>query len=178
MARHKEDDGSKPIEETTPDSRRTRSRKKEFPLQRKGWGYDPMLGLESIRTTMNEMLAELFAKKGTWGADLPWEPTVDLYQEGQELVVEVLLPGVQKKELQIHATRDLLIVKGETHNTRQLPPDRVHTQERRYGQFARSIPLPFEVDPEAIKAELKDGVLLVTLPIHGEETKTYRIDIE
>lgn len=177
MSRRKEEEDKTPLSPGEGTSK-ARGKKREFPLNRKGWGYDPMLGLESIRTTMNEMLSELFSKKGTWSADLPWEPSVDLFEEGNDLVVEVLLPGVQKKDIQIHATRDLLILSGEMRRSRQMKEESYHLQERRFGQFSRSIPLPFEVDPEHIKAELKDGVLVVTLPFHGEKTRTYTIPIE
>ncbi|MHB2015443.1 MAG: Hsp20/alpha crystallin family protein [Candidatus Xenobia bacterium] len=180
MAKRKEDAKKvpAPAPKSAPAVRRGRSTRKESPLTRKTWGYDPMLGLESIKTTMSEMLADLFSKKGSWNADLPLEPSVDLYEEDGSLVVEVLLPGVQKKDLQIHATRDLLIISGEMKRDNEIAESRFHMQERRFGQFSRSLPLPFQVEPEEIKAELADGVLVITLPSKGEQTRTYKIPIE
>jgi HSP20 family protein len=160
-----------PKQPAQPESQKERPRRRrggDTPLDRKEWGYDPLLGLESIKTTMSGMLAELFARRG--GNELPAEPPVDLYEEGQTLVVEMTLPGAHKQDIQMHAYQNLLIIRGQTQTQNAVPEERYHIHERRGGAFHRSIPLPYPVSHDHIKASLRDGVLRVTLPLAGTQS--------
>jgi HSP20 family protein len=152
-------------EEPKPE-KRSRRRKSESPLERKAWGHDPLLGLESIKTTMSGMLSDLFTRRGA--ADMPYEPPIDLYQEEDALVLLVVLPGVHKDEIQMHAYQSLVIISGEFHPLPGVEESRYHFHERRIGPFHRSVPLPFPIRPEAIKASLRDGLLKVVLPLEGK----------
>lgn len=152
----------------------------QLPWQDQRWGWDPFLGLGTIRNTMREMLSDLFLREGgQLPPDYPWRPDIDLYESGNRLVVEIPLPGVRKDEIQIQATHDLLIVRGALPDVAAGSEGRYFAQERRRGAFSRSIPLPYPVKPEAITAEAADGVLTVTLPIRGRpRRKTYKVRID
>ena len=159
-----------PRDESEPEEKsahRTRRRRDISPLERRAWGHDPLLGLESIRTTMTTMLNDLFRRRAD--PEAPWEPLVDLYEREDCLIMEMSLPGVSRSDLQMHAYHKLLIVSGEIRHIDVEDPH-FHVQERRRGAFHRSIPLPYEVHPEKIDARLRDGVLRVTLPIERERT--------
>lgn len=158
-------------------AKRTRRRKSQSPLERKAWGYDPLLGLESIKTTMSGMLNDLFTRRG--GSELPWEPAVDLYEEEGCLVMLMSLPGMQKDHIQMHAYQNLLIVSGHTAAVGGVEESRFHFHERRGGAFHRSIPLPFAIQPESIKASLREGVLKVVLPLEGSRpSRSVQIEID
>jgi len=176
MARRKQEERR----EGSPEPRKmrqSRRRRNVFPLERKEWGYDPLLGLESIKTTMSGLLADLFTRRG--GEDLPWEPPIDLYEDGENLIIEMTLPGAQKQDIQMHAYHNLLIVSGETRRAEDVADDKYHFHERRWGAFHRSIPLPYVISPENIKASLRDGVLKVTLPFEGKlPGKSVQVQIE
>lgn len=165
----KEDDKPK------PDKRRRR--KAASPLGRKAWGDNPLLGLESIKTTMSGMLNDLFHRRG--GVDVPFEPPVDLYEDEGCLVLMMTLPATHKDEVQMHAYQNLLIVSGETRTHESIDATRYHIHERGVGPFHRSIPLPFSIQPEAIKASLRDGVLKVVLPLEGTQPgRSVQIEID
>jgi HSP20 family protein len=90
-------------------------------------------------------------------------PRVSLYDTGEALVLIADVPGVTDKELEISIKEDVLAVQGR--RSAEAPKGyAVHRQERRSASFARSFPLPCKVNADAVTAELKDGVLKVTLP--------------
>jgi HSP20 family protein len=90
-------------------------------------------------------------------------PRTSVYDAGSKLVVRADLPGVKDKDLEVTLEKDVLTLAGERHLA--LPEGHiVHRQERRSARFSRKFLLPCKVDAEALAAELKDGVLTITLP--------------
>lgn len=152
-------------EEST--QKRPRRRKSTSPLERKEWGYDPLLGLESIKTTMSGMLGDLFALRSS-PSEAPYEPPIDLFEDDGCLVMEMNLPGTPKDSVQMHAYQNLLIISGDTQPHPDVSNTTFHFKERCRGPFHRSIPLPFSIQAESIKASLRDGVLRVVLPLAGK----------
>ena len=150
-----------------------------LPWGKTEWGWDPILGLETIRNTMNEMFADIFARTEELRSVLPWHPEVDIYEEDSLLVIKVSLPGVRRKDIQIHATHDLLILSGELEPEKEFRKESVYMRERKSVHFERSIPLPYNVEPEQIKASLKDGVLAITLPFYEKsKRKSFKVKID
>lgn len=157
--------------------RRTRKRKEEEPVDRKSWGYDPIIGLDSIKTTMSGLLTELFARRGR--TDLPWEPPIDVFEDGRTLVVLVNLPGFQRQDVQMHAFESLLIIRGHASADEVPQAAQYHVRERPMGAFHRAIPLPFAIQADGIKASLRDGVLRVVLPLEGKRAvRSVQIEID
>jgi HSP20 family protein len=104
-------------------------------------------------------------------------PAVNLWEEGEQVLLEVELPGMDMKNLEIHITGgNQLTLKGE-----RKPPTLEkgvwHRQERGYGNFVRVLPLPFPVDPEKVEAKFENGVLRVALAKH-ESAKPRKIPIK
>ena len=156
---------------------RARKPRRETPVDRKSFGYDPLMGLESIQTTMSGLLTELFARRST--ADLPWEPPIDLFEEGRTLVVLVNLPGFQRDDVHLHAFESLLIVRGRSSEASLSEVAQLHVGERPRGVFHRAIPLPFAIRSEGITATLRDGVLRVVLPLEGKRpVRSVQIEID
>lgn len=89
---------------------------------------------------------------------------VDLYEEDDHLVVKAALPGVQPEDIEVLEQNGFLTIraKNEAHEEWQEFGRRVRQQ--RYGVWQRSLRLPLKVDVNRTEAELKDGVLTVTLP--------------
>ncbi|NIO16060.1 MAG: Hsp20 family protein [Deltaproteobacteria bacterium] len=105
----------------------------------------------------------------------PWRPGVDIYEIEKGIIIVVELPGVKKENLEISLDEDYLIIEG-----RRYEPVyqfvKCHHRESLYGNFRRTIKLPRRIDEENIKAELREGLLLVYLPVREEETARIRID--
>ncbi|NDD29525.1 MAG: Hsp20/alpha crystallin family protein [Proteobacteria bacterium] len=169
-------------DKTTDDSaepapRPTRRRKRDLPVDRKAWGFDPHLGLESIKMTMASLLSDLFSRRGS--AEHPLEPPVDLFEEDGALVVLMNLPGTRREDVRLHAYESLLIIRGQTGAPDLTEKRAWHLRERAVGPFHRAIPLPYPIQAEGIRASLRDGLLRVVLPLEGKQAvRSVEIEID
>jgi HSP20 family protein len=106
-------------------------------------------------------------------------PRVDMEEDEKEIRVTAELPGMDAKDIYISIQRDVLTLRGEKSSEHEEKKGQYHRIERSYGSFERQIPLGVEVDAEKVGADLKDGVLAITLPKPaGEAAKTRRIDVK
>ncbi len=106
--------------------------------------------------------------------ELITEPSINMFEEGDNIVVEAQVPGLKKDDLHLQITSDRLLLRGETKEESEKKDRNYHFREMRYGRFERAIPLPYEVSSDKAKAELKDGVLRVTLPKSEAARKNVR----
>jgi HSP20 family protein len=95
----------------------------------------------------------------------------------KSLLVKVQVPGVSKDNLHIAITDDALTLRGEMKEGEKTPEQRYYQREFRYGAFTRTIPLPANVQADQASAQLKDGVLTITIP-KGMEAKARQIQIQ
>lgn len=104
-------------------------------------------------------------------------PALNVWEEGDQLVVEAELPGLDLRDLEIYVTGgNQLTVKGE--RKQSLPEKgRLHRQERGYGKFSRSLTLPYPVDADRVDARLEHGVLRVSLSKH-ESARPRKIPVK
>ena len=95
-----------------------------------------------------------------------WRPSIDVMRRDDTLVVRADLPGLTPDEVKIEVEDGVLTVSGE-HQADRSDSDggRYVRRERRFGAFSRSIELPSGVDAQAIKAQTRDGVVEVTVPL-------------
>lgn len=105
------------------------------------------------------------------GEKLTWWPRMDVFRKKDNLVIKADLPGMKKEDVEVAIEEGDLILRGERKEETELEEENVYRWERSYGSFFRRLPLTFEVKPEAVNANFKDGVLEVTLPIPKEEKK-------
>jgi HSP20 family protein len=93
-----------------------------------------------------------------------WEPTVDVSETKDAVVVKAELPGVEQKDIGVSLLEGMLTIKGEKHAEKEDKDERHHRIERSYGTFYRAVPLPATVEAEKVTATFKDGVVTITLP--------------
>ncbi|MCH8490679.1 MAG: Hsp20/alpha crystallin family protein [Oceanicaulis sp.] len=101
---------------------------------------------------MGSRLAEWFAPASEASSDS------DAYR------ITIELPGVSEEDIELNVEGGVMTVKGEKKTEREDSGDTWFFSERRYGAFSRSFRLPEDADADTVKAEMKDGVLTVTLP--------------
>jgi HSP20 family protein len=97
-----------------------------------------------------------------------WAPRVDVFDKNGDLVVKAELPGLERKDIQVSYDRGDLEIRGEKKAESEVKDEDYYRMERSYGSFYRRMTLPFEVQPDKIKAEYKDGVLQVSIPKPAE----------
>jgi HSP20 family protein len=106
-----------------------------------------------------------------------WSPSLDVYEEKDELVVKADLPGLKQDEIDIAIQGDVLTLKGERKQETEVKEKGYYRCERCYGSFQRSVALPYPVDQGKVKATYKGGVLEVRLP-KSEEARQKKIKID
>jgi HSP20 family protein len=106
-----------------------------------------------------------------------WAPAVDLFENRDEFVVLVEVPGMKKEDIEISLHDGALTISGERHFGRaENGVENSYRTERLSGRFQRSITLPARVQGEHVKATYTDGVLRVVLP-KSEEAKPRQIEV-
>jgi HSP20 family protein len=107
------------------------------------------------------------ARSAEGGVEPPavhWTPGADISESEQEFLVRAELPGVRKEDVRITVEHGTITISGERRMEKEDKTTRYHRIESFHGSFSRSFGLPDTVDVGAIRAESKDGVLLVHLP--------------
>ncbi|KAF9178081.1 hypothetical protein BGZ51_007892 [Haplosporangium sp. Z 767] len=103
-------------------------------------------------------------------------PAVDVYETDKGWNIHAELPGVRKEDVKIDATDNAITLSAESKCSSEYNRDNVRYQERRYGTYSRTIPIPENVDRDKIDAKFQDGVLNLFLP-KGEATKPRKITV-
>ena len=119
---------------------------------------------------------EPFGWKWPIGIDLERSFRVDVVDREKELLVRAELPGVDKDDVEVTVSGDRLVIEAEREFEEEEKKESFYRHELGYGELTRTIALPVGVDVEHIKAELKDGILNVTLPkIQAAERHTVKV---
>jgi len=100
---------------------------------------------------------------------MTWAPTMDVYEQGGNLVVKADLPGVKKDDINIELDRDSLVLRGQRQSENEVREDNYYRLERSAGSFYRRLPLPEGIKADQIKASFNEGVLEVRLPKPEQE---------
>lgn len=126
---------------------------------------DPIGELSSIHERMNRLFGEAFgpSRAPEEGWTRSWEPAVDIYEADDAIVVKAEVPGVERDQVGVEVKDGILTLRGERKFEREVKEENYHRIERSYGSFQRSFTLPSSVDPDKVRATLKNGVLEVTL---------------
>ncbi|MBU0484738.1 MAG: Hsp20/alpha crystallin family protein [Proteobacteria bacterium] len=132
-------------------------------------------GLASVLRNMDEIFKRVWhdIPLNEWNVDFggDWLPPVDLTESKDSVTVKVELPGLEKKDVDLTVNEGLLTIKGEKKEEKKETDKYFHRIERSFGSFIRTFRLPAGVKEDKVKAEFKDGVLIVTLPKAEEEIK-------
>ncbi|MCX6967216.1 MAG: Hsp20/alpha crystallin family protein [Verrucomicrobia bacterium] len=139
--------------------------------------WSPLNRLASLREEMNRLLdgslAGFSENVGLFGG---WSPSVDVYQDKENVYVKAELPGMKKEEIEITFQDGILTVAGERKQESEVREGESFRSERFFGKFHRSVSMPTKVEAERIKAAYKDGVLTVELP-KAAEAKAKQIEV-
>lgn len=104
-------------------------------------------------------------------------PSLDVVDRENEILVRAEIPGIDKKDIDISMTENLLTIKGQTSTEKKEEKGDYHRREISSSSFARSVTLPGAVDSSKANATLKDGVLEITLP-KLESSKRRNIEVK
>jgi len=142
--------------------------------------FEPYCGTSSAQNQFERFLREALSPASSEGevSTRTWAPPVDIYEDGDNLVLKAELPGINPDEVEIRVENNTLYLKGERKFEKEVKEQNYHRVERTYGTFTRSFSLPNSVDPDKVVASYKDGVLTLTMPKKEEaKPKTIKINV-
>ena len=122
---------------------------------------DPFDALFGLQRALEARLASDWLQHQTTSQG-PFPP-INVFQQGDDLLAILELPGVDKSSLQIEAKENTIRIAGK--KAASYPEGAsVHRRERVSGEFDRTLTVPVQLDPDGIKAEYRDGILALFLP--------------
>ena len=136
-------------------------------------GYDPFETLFAFQRALENRLSSDWL--GTSTAATGTYPPINVFQQGDDLVAIVELPGVDKQNLNIQAKENTIRIAGQ--KTINYPENvSVHRRERLSGAFDRTLVVPMQIDSDRIQAEYNDGLLALFIP-RAEKDKPRTIQV-
>jgi len=146
---------------------------------------NPWQTLEALRRELDRVFDETGTRNEPFfrTAFLPGRaarryPLTNLYEDKDTLYLEALAPGVDPATLDLKVVDNTLSIVGEKRRVAgDVKPEAFHRSERATGKFVRHLQLPVEVDEDKIRADYKDGLLIVTLP-KAEKAKPKQIAVQ
>jgi HSP20 family protein len=129
----------------------------------------PFSLMRRLSDELDRAFATSFGLPTTWGSrgeeQNLWAPTVEVRQDNNNLIVTAELPGINKDNVKVEVTNEGLVITGERRIEHEDKRQGFYRSERSYGRFYRQVPLPDGVDAEKAKAQFKDGMLEVQIPL-------------
>jgi HSP20 family protein len=123
--------------------------------------YDALDALFNFQRALEARLESDWLRGGTTGGGA--FPPINVFQQGDNLLAVLEVPGVDKSDLEIQAKGNAIRVSGK--KAISYPEGvSVHRRERSAGRFDRTLTVPMQIDADAIKAEYRDGVLALLIP--------------
>ena len=137
--------------------------------------WEPLGRLTALRREMDRLFEHVLGREPSpLGAAAP---AIAVAETPVAVIVKAQVPGVSKEHLQVNVTDTTLTLKGEVQEDQTTEDTTYHHREFHARAFARTITLPTTVQAEHATAQLKDGVLEVTIP-KREETKAKDVPIQ
>ena len=130
----------------------------------------------SLRQLMDRMLEDAYVMPHQGGAEGVGGPAMDVYEEGDTLVVEAQLPGMRPDDLEVTVERGVLTISGQTELEQERKERNYLLREKRSGRFTRSLQLPATYRTEECQANFENGVLRLSFP-KAEEAKPRHLQI-
>ncbi len=93
-----------------------------------------------------------------------WAPAADVSETDGEYLIKAELPEVRKEDVSITVQDGVLTLAGERKQEKVEEQEKIHRIERFYGSFARRFALPENADEQGIRAESRDGVIVIHIP--------------
>ena len=149
-------------------------RRGEYGPGRDLFGFNPFSMMRRFSEEMDRAFSGAFGHDrgfGEWGG---WSPAIDVRERDGNVEISAELPGLTKDDVKVELTNEGILIEGEKRSQVEKDERGFHRTERSYGHFCRMIPLPAGVESDKAKAEFKNGVLQVRVPLSEQERSKRR----
>ncbi len=133
---------------------------------------------ETVRRPLWAPVKDIFRDFGTFRESY-FHPTVDVFEQGGDVVVKCELPGMKREDISVSFSDDYtLVISGERKSVENIERSDYLSRECSYGSFKRTLSLPEGCDHEKAKASYHDGILEIRIPKSAEVGKSWSVPIE
>jgi len=144
--------------------------------------WDPFRNVAALQDRINRIFDESFSRTADVDDDISmsaWKPSVDIYETDEAIILKAELPGIKKEDVSVEIKDNVLTLRGERVEDKEIKEGSYFRKERCFGTFSRAFNLQHRVQPDKIKARFKDGILEVEIPKPEEEKpKQITVNIE
>jgi HSP20 family protein len=138
--------------------------------------WSPSFEADRFGREFGQMMDRFFGdREGLFGGF--WAPSMEAYVDRDKMVARFDLPGIDPSKVEVTVDGDTLIVRGSREDIQTDEERNYVTRETRYGAFERMLTLPRTVKKEDVRAEYRNGVLQLTMPL-APEHRARRVPIE
>lgn len=140
------------------------------------WSLSPEFGRSGLDRLLDELWHGFGAPRAENAAD--FAPRMDVEESDDEIHIAVELPGLEDKDFEVALEGDVLTVKGQRREEKREERRGFSHVETRRGSFRRALRLPFEPEPDTLKASYRSGVLSIRVPKPEEKSRVRTIPVE
>jgi len=125
---------------------------------------------DRMRGQLHRLMGEFFkdVKPLGYQSDQCFHPPMDIYETEEDLVVVMEIAGMRTEDIHVFFEKDLLSITGKRNEDSPAPKTRLHQMEIDYGDFERTLRIPFPLKVDEIRAAYRQGFLIVTVPKRKE----------
>ncbi len=140
--------------------------------------WQPVSEMRSMHAAMDRLMQEAWVGNRAWNVPAAWvEPTLDVYETAETVVVKAAMPGVKLEEIEITVKDNYLALSGQSKTESETQEKNYLRRETRSGAFSRMIQLPKGLQTDNADANFENGILTITLP-KAEEVKAKKIQVK
>lgn len=122
------------------------------------------ININEENVLQDEFLDEAAGGGEDWMEEVEGQLAVDVYQTKENVVIKAPIAGVKAEDIDISVSDDVVTLRGERVEEREVDREHYYVQECYWGSFSRSVILPTSTVAEKAQASLRDGVLTITIP--------------
>lgn len=134
--------------------------------------WNPVCEINQLQEGLNRIFSSPTDRKTH-----QFSPDFDVWETQNGIILASELPGVERDDIDISVEGNVLTLKGNKKTPELGEKDLLLVRERSYGEFSRSIKLPYRVNPDQVEAKFKNGVLSIKLN-RPEEEKPKKINVQ
>ena len=154
----------------TSDPQSSVTRRQESYPSRDVSRFSPFTTMRRLTEEMDRAFGNSFGPWSLFGGaggagESGWTPALEVRERNGNLEVTAELPGLTKDDVKVECTQGAIVIQGEKRQERESDEGGYHRSERSYGRFYRQVPLPEGAETDKAKAEFKNGVLQVQVPV-------------
>ena len=141
--------------------------------------YNPWHEMNALQRSFNRLFDDIIAPDNSDFGNLSKVPAAELSETDDAINLKLEVPGMNAKDLDIQVTENAVSIRGERKEETTTEENGTKRSEFRYGKFERVIPLPARIQNTDVKADYKDGILNLHLPLAQEEkNKVVKVNLE